>query len=112
VFAYIDRIDATAEKVVIPKPRNQEFVESHNILPELQTAWQEARKLGTLEDAELPFKIIIHYRSASHRKFVSEVSFKYSPLEEDSARSSILHSPHPGEFAIIKVTNTDIRRLS
>jgi hypothetical protein len=111
LFDYIDRLDATAEKIVSPKSKNHTFVPVYNILTELQDAWQEGRQNGTLENAELNFKVTIHYRDAKQLQFISEVSFTYSPLEEDSARRSSLSS-RPREFAIIRVSNTDIRRLS
>jgi hypothetical protein len=92
VFDYIDCLDPAAEKVVIPKAKNQELTSAHNILIDLQTAWQEAEQAGTLENADLPFKVTIFYRDAKQRKFKSEVSFKYFPLEEDHARESCLSS--------------------
>src|ERR1035438_927877 len=106
VFDYIDRIDATAEKPVSPNCKNLTFMSTHDILAELHDAWQEARQAGILEGAEFPFKVTIHYRDAKQHQFISEVSFEYSPLEEESARRNSLSS-RPVESAIIRVTNPD-----
>lgn len=109
-FEYVDRLDMNEEKRLVPTVEGHDIFPSHNILPELRKAWEDAHAGGGFDDAEFPFEITIKYRDAGYRTFETNVSLKYCPLEEDAARRNTL-SGQGGETAILKLTNTDIRRL-
>jgi len=111
VFDYIDRIDPAERMVIVPTVDGDHLVPHHDILPELRQAWKDAHERGELDSDEFPFTITIHYRDAKQIRFISHVSFKYSPLAEDDARRTAL-SAHRTEYPILRVTNTHIRRLS
>jgi hypothetical protein len=108
-FEYIDRLDPMEEKSLDPIVGDIDWPH-RNILPLLRKAWVDAHKAGGFDDAEFPFEMTIRYRDAKHREFVTEVSLKYCPLEEDAAARSL--KPSHIEYPILKVTNTEIRRLS
>ena len=110
-FDYIDRIDPATSMVIVPTVDGDHLFPRRDILPELRQAWEDAHESGELDSDEFPFTITIHYRDAKGIRFISDVSFKYSPLAEDDARRTAL-SPHRMEYPILKVTNTHIRRLS
>jgi hypothetical protein len=110
-FDYIDRIDPVDSKVILPTVDGDHLVPHHDILPELRQAWKDAHERGELDSDEFPFTIAIHYRDKKWRTFISEVSFKYSPIDEDAAHQTAL-SAHRMEYPILKVTGTQIRRLS
>jgi hypothetical protein len=99
-----------AEENFIPTVDGHDIFKGRNILPELRRAWEDAHAAGGFDDAEFPFEIKISYRDARHRTFETKVAMKYCPLEEDAAKKSIF-SGHRGEWAILKLTNTDITRL-
>jgi hypothetical protein len=110
-FGYVDRLDMNEEKRLIPTVEDGDIFPRYSILPELRKAWENAHAAGGFDDAEFPFEIKIEYRDAGHRTFKTTVSVKYCPVEEEEASRSVA-SGQPREYAILKVTNTEIKRLS
>jgi hypothetical protein len=106
-FDYIDRIDPAAELMIAPKVGDDFIVQDHNILPELKKAWSDAHERGEIDSDEFSFKMTIRYRDAKEIRFISEVSMIYSPIAEDNARRYAR-----GVYPIIRVTNTEFKRLS
>jgi hypothetical protein len=110
-FDYIDRIDPGAELTIAPNVGDAFLIQDHNILPELRKAWSDAHERGEIDSEEFSFKITIDYRDAKEIRFISEVSMRYSPIGENAARRNA-SSNQRSVYPIIRVMNTDIKRLS
>lgn len=111
-FEYVDRVDANEEKRMVPIVDGFDLLPSNNILPELRKAWSDAHEAGGFDDAEFPFEITIQYRDAKRRTFQTTVSLRYCPLEEDAARRSVMSGQRQMAYAILKVTDSGVMRLS
>jgi hypothetical protein len=110
-FEYIDRIDPAVELTISPNVGDDFIVQDHDILPELRKAWSDSHARREIDSEEFSFKITIDYRDAKGIRFISEVTMAYSPIAEDAARRNA-SAYQRGTYPIIKVMNTEFKRLS
>lgn len=115
-FEYINHLEMNQHKKLLPLvSQGPDFPlgNHHNILPELEKAWQQRGMSGEV-DAEFPFEIILNYQDVSGRKnFETKVSLVYSATEYCAATTDVLAvASSRQEFKIIRVVGMDVRRLS
>jgi hypothetical protein len=111
-FAYVDCLDPTERKRVVPMVEDDIFPVK-NVLTELEQAWKDSWEGGESDPTrvELEFQIKITYRDFRPRHFETTVSLKYCPLELHEVSKNSFQNRHR-EYEFIKVTDTQFRRLS
>jgi hypothetical protein len=111
-FDYVDCLLANEHKRVVPTI-GEDFIPTHNILPELEKAWSASWEDGESdsEGVDFEFEIKLTYRDFRHRQFETTVTLKYFPLEYLEASRNILAN-NRSEYRFLKVINTEFKRLS
>jgi len=102
-FEYVDHLKMAEHKKIIPQIKTG-LLEHNNLLALLLKACEGVDRL--------PFETAITYEDATGtRKFQTTVSLEYWPSEHDAAIAE-LTMPNRATHEILKVTDTDFRRLS
>jgi hypothetical protein len=117
-FEYVNVLEMAQHKRIVPTVEDCENILSHhNILPVLDKAWTTAKGISDSDEAwkdlelEFSFDMKAIYQDASgHRSFETIVSLTYCPLDAHAARRGATFRQL--EYAILKVTDVQVRRVA